>query len=780
MNVFELVGTFALKGADKAKSDIQGVTGAAKSEFGEMGSKAKQASDDTSKGFGKAANAANPLTSAIKRIGGAIAAYMSVQAVKDFAQACVDAAAEVSAENSAFEQIMGGYAEQANAKMQSVADATGVVSTRLTGSMTSMTAKFKGLGFGVEDATDLAARGLTIASDAAAFWDKSLEDAQGSLNSFINGSYEGGEAIGLFANDTQMAAYAVEKGVVADTKAWANLDEATKQATRLDYAENMMALSGATGQAAKESLQYANVKANLTEKWRQFQAVVGEPIMQNVVIPAMSAISSLLDRVTPKVQEFGEKFSSFGEKASSWLSGMGSLISSAETPAEAVRLVVANLGNTLTSLAVTMLPNLIGRFTATFTTIAGILPTVLPAIVESVTSLLAAVTSALPTLIPAITGAFTQMVQAVVEMAPVLLPLMTEAGTQLFMAIVQVIPTVLDALLPALTDMVNQVAAMLPTLIPALVQAAVTMFMAFVDALPQVLDALLPAVISLVDSVGAMLPTLIPALLQAAVTLFMAIVQALPQIVGSLLSAVGSLIGSAVQYLPSFVGSVLGAAVTLFMAIAQAIPNVAGSVLGELGGLLAQLPGKVSDFAGDMADAAWNMIQGMVQGIQNAAGSVVEALSGVVNGAIDGAKQLLGIASPSKVFRAMFRWIPIGGAMGIDDEGDQVVDSMVGMAQRGIDAAGDAIDDGWPFGASSPFKASPARTAPAPDQRAQSVVGGGDAGMAGFTLEDLKEAVREGVESASITANTYLDGMLVSRRVEREMSKMAALEGGIA
>ena len=53
--------------------------------------------------------------------------------------------------------------------------------------MTSMTAKFKGLGYGVEDATTLASDGLTLAADAAAFWDKSLDESMSGLNSFING-----------------------------------------------------------------------------------------------------------------------------------------------------------------------------------------------------------------------------------------------------------------------------------------------------------------------------------------------------------------------------------------------------------------------------------------------------------------------------------------------------------------------------------------------------------------------------------------------------------------
>ena len=240
------------------------------------------------------------------------------QALWDFGKDSVESAAEVSAENSAFDQIMGNYAGAAQKKMQAVADATGVVSTRLTGSMTSLTAKFKGLGFGVEEATDLASSGLSLASDAAAFWDVSLEESMGHLNSFINGSYEGGEAIGLFANDTQMAAYAVEKGVVADTKAWANLDEATKQATRLEYAENMMQASGAVGQAAKESTQCANVQANLTEKWRQFKAEIGEPIMEDFVIPAMQKLSEWIDIARQKFEEIQPQIEDFKEKLGEW------------------------------------------------------------------------------------------------------------------------------------------------------------------------------------------------------------------------------------------------------------------------------------------------------------------------------------------------------------------------------------------------------------------------------------------------------------------------------
>lgn len=273
MELFKLFGTIGLKGVEETRQGIDETT-----QHGEQSS--------------------NKLQQAFKKIGAAVATYFAIDKIKQFGQECVNMAAEVSAETSAFEQIMGDYTDTAKQKMQSVADATGVVDTRLTTYMTSMTAKFKGLGFDIDDATTLAADGLTLASDAAAFWDKSLDESMGSLNSFINGSYEGGEAIGLFANDTQMAQFAIQKGLVASTTEWQNLDEATKQATRLEYAQKMYEQSGATGQAAKEANQYANTQANLNEKWRQFKALIGEPILQNIVNPAMQVLSNLIDRLT--------------------------------------------------------------------------------------------------------------------------------------------------------------------------------------------------------------------------------------------------------------------------------------------------------------------------------------------------------------------------------------------------------------------------------------------------------------------------------------------------
>ena len=293
MELFKIFGTLGLKGVSETNAQLDDVTGKAESSSGRI-------------------------RSTLGKIGGVVATAFAVDKIVAFGSEIVNAAATVDAEMAAFSQIMGTYSEEAAEKMGAVADYAGMVDTRLTPYMTQMTAKFRGLGYEIEDATTLASDGLMLAVDASAFWNMSLDEAMSHLNSFVNGSYEGGEAIGLFANDTQMAMYAVEQGLVKTKAEWAALDEATKQATRLEYAQNMYLASGATNQAKLEAGAYANTQANLNEKWQQFKALIGEPLLQNVVTPAMAALSGVIDKLTQGFKDLQAWLSNNKDTLNEW------------------------------------------------------------------------------------------------------------------------------------------------------------------------------------------------------------------------------------------------------------------------------------------------------------------------------------------------------------------------------------------------------------------------------------------------------------------------------
>ena len=315
MNIYTLTGEVLLKGTNEAIEELKRLEEQAESTAEKLGklitnmdANFKASSNITINSLTKVNKSAKTFESdfskTMNKIGKTLLTVFSAREIIGFAKDVTEASAEVTAEIVAFEQILGGYADTARTKMEEMAKSAGIVSTRLTPHMTNLTAKFKGLGFEMNEATDLAIRGLEMATDAAAFWDFSLEQSMEHLKSFINGNYEGGEAIGLFANETQMAYYGIEKGLIASRKAWIHLDEATKQATRLEFAERMFRQAEITGHAARESQHFANVLANLKESFRQLKASIGDSYLEDALIPAMNSLRNILDDINENVDKF--------------------------------------------------------------------------------------------------------------------------------------------------------------------------------------------------------------------------------------------------------------------------------------------------------------------------------------------------------------------------------------------------------------------------------------------------------------------------------------------
>jgi hypothetical protein len=208
-----------------------------------------------------------------------------------FGYNAITAGAELGAMNAQFEQVFDILQSDAMEAVNRLSEGFDMLPNRIKPAFTSMTSMFKGLGYDTTDAMKMAEDAVTLAADAAAFYDKSYEDANAALNSFLKGNYEGGEAIGLFANETQMAAYAA-KELGMD---WQNLDEAGKQLVRLDYAAAMQEAAGATGQAARESDSYANQVGNLKQAWTDFAGVIGEPLLEPIIGQIKSISGGLVE-----------------------------------------------------------------------------------------------------------------------------------------------------------------------------------------------------------------------------------------------------------------------------------------------------------------------------------------------------------------------------------------------------------------------------------------------------------------------------------------------------
>jgi phage-related protein len=282
-------------------------------------------------GFSKLLNAvqeqansvSNNMKSSLKKLGAAIVAAFSVAAIKQFGQQCIESAAQVNAANSQFEQTFGSMESQAKSAIQSVAKESGILETRLLGVGTSIYAFAKTTGMDSANALNMMQEALQVTADSAAYYDRSLEDTAESLKSFLKGNFENDAALGLSCTETTRNAAANK----LYGKSFVELSESQKQLTLLEMVKDANKLSGALGQASRESDGWENVTGNLKESWNQLLAVIGKPILQvatNIVQKLSSAIAKLTEYAKGAINALSKLFNWDGDDTANSISAAAS------------------------------------------------------------------------------------------------------------------------------------------------------------------------------------------------------------------------------------------------------------------------------------------------------------------------------------------------------------------------------------------------------------------------------------------------------------------------
>lgn len=237
---------------------------------------------------------------------------MLTDAVKGFASGVVESAADLKAESSQYEQTFGAMEDAATSAISGIADQTGILETRLNSAATSIYAFARSSGGSELESMDLMEGALTAAADAAAYYDRSLDETTDQLMSFLKGNYENDAALGLSATETTRNAAAMEQF----GKEFNDLTEIQKQQTLLKMVQDAQELSGAMGQASRESDGLENVMGNLNEVGRQIQGNIGAPILE-AIIPAIQEITNSLMQWSE-----GMDWDAFGDAVGGFVTGM--------------------------------------------------------------------------------------------------------------------------------------------------------------------------------------------------------------------------------------------------------------------------------------------------------------------------------------------------------------------------------------------------------------------------------------------------------------------------
>lgn len=219
-----------------------------------------------------------------------------------FGRSVIEASAELDARQAQFTATFGELQGAAENAFASISKGTNIVSGRLQTVGTKAFAQFKGAGLDAASALNAMQTYTTLAADAAAYYDISLEDADAKLRSFLRGNTEAGDAIGLQITEMQRNTYALEKY----GRKWAQLTEEQKQMLLLDVTGEIYKQVGVIGQAQREGENWTNIIANMRFAWETFKGVVGTPI-RTVISPVVQSITQWLEdeENLKKLEQFG-------------------------------------------------------------------------------------------------------------------------------------------------------------------------------------------------------------------------------------------------------------------------------------------------------------------------------------------------------------------------------------------------------------------------------------------------------------------------------------------
>ena len=191
------------------------------------------------------------------------------------------------------------------------------------------------------------------------------------------------------------------------------------------------------------------------------------------------------------------------------------------------------------------------------------------------------------------------------------------------------------------------------------------------------------------------------------------LVQWFAMLPGNIAAFLSMVITNVIAWVANMAANAVNAGSRFISGIAGFLSALPGNIASWLSGVISTVVGWVSQFAsnatsaasqfannlinglasipGQVASIGSNIIQGMVNGVTGAAGKLIDAVKGAVDNAIDTAKNLLGIHSPSRVFRKIGQYTMQGAALGVDDDADVLLRStdnaMRGMISTAQDIA---------------------------------------------------------------------------------------------
>lgn len=271
--------------------------------------------------------------------------------------------------------------------------------------------------------------------------------------------------------------------------------------------------------------------------------------------------------------------------------------------------------------------------------------------------------------------------ESAAEIATAIAELATHIITELLNVIIELAPQIGEAMLVLIMTVLD----VINTAGPAIIDTFVILILKLVDAVVAITPAIGNAIVVMITTILDILVAVVPQFSEKGMQILIGFLQGIA-------NNIGQVVTTAVDIIVAFIN-----------AIAQEQPRVTAAGVDLVISLINGVAEEIRSSGPALGDAAANLGMAIIEGLAGAilagAGRVLSAIAEVAGGALNWAKSILGINSPSKEFQKIGHWVDEGFADGITSSGGQVVGAiggvisqMTGTVYDGVDKSIQAID----------------------------------------------------------------------------------------
>ncbi len=274
------------------------------------------------------ASSVNKQTSAIsgafKKIGGTIAAAMSVKTIISFGKSCIELGSDLAEVQNVVDVTFGKASEEINKFAKNAITQFGLSETSAKRYSSTMGAMLKSMGISSDAVLDMSKNLTGLSADMASFYNLSSDEAFAKIRSGISGETEPLKQLGINMSVANLEAYALSQGI---NKSYNSMTQAEQATLRYNYL--LSVTKDAQGDFARTSDSWANQTRILAESFNSVKASIGQGLI-NVFTPVIRIINKFISRLAVAAQtfqSFTEKI--FGKSGSSSAGGLPSELSDA-------------------------------------------------------------------------------------------------------------------------------------------------------------------------------------------------------------------------------------------------------------------------------------------------------------------------------------------------------------------------------------------------------------------------------------------------------------------